>query len=241
METRIIRHYPQFKSLIKIIEYPNRTNINDVNTIKELSKDKHYNDDYIKWISGINYESKTKNKIKIGGKIHTKLGEKFLLKHIANYTKSYTGEKIYYCYNNKDILFSDIDDIDWDNYLLETEQIYNEINNENEIINEKNKKVIEYNDKVAEVIEQINKLKKWEQCIEFEGINYGIPHIYDDTHRENDCFGLIKEDYYEGCTCHCCEDWGGCNNPTGTQYYKCEKCDYKYSKSINYSKNYKGK
>jgi hypothetical protein len=21
---------------------------------------------------------------------------------------------------------------------------------------------------------------------------------------------------------------GGCSNPTGTQYYKCEKCDYKY-------------
>ena len=34
---------------------------------------------------------------------------------------------------------------------------------------------------------------------------------------------------------------GGCSNPTGTQYYKCEKCDYKYGESINYSKNYKGK
>jgi hypothetical protein len=43
---------------------------------------------------------------------------------------------------------------------------------------------------------------------------------------------------------------GGCSNPTGTQYYKCEKCDYKYGgekcgNSIIINKktgyNYKGK
>lgn len=33
------------------------------------------------------------------------------------------------------------------------------------------------------------------------------------------------------CKCHCCEDWDGSSNPIGTQYYKCNKCEYEYSDS----------
>jgi len=94
---------------------------------------------------------------------------------------------------------------------------------------------------VYEIICKIKLLEKWEEYILFEGTKYGIPYVYKNTHRENNCLGLIIEDYYERCSCHCCEDWGGCSNPTGTQYYKCKKCNYKYGKSRHYSKNYKGK
>jgi hypothetical protein len=81
----------------------------------------------------------------------------------------------------------------------------------------------------------------WNDYIIFEEKKYGIPHIYKNIHRENNCFGLIQEDYYVSCECHCCTDWGGCSNPTGTQYYKCSKCNYTYSEIKNNLKNYKGK
>jgi hypothetical protein len=241
METYIIRHYPNYKSLIKNIEYPNRTNKNDVELIRILSTNKDYNDDYKKWLSGINYESKTKNKIKIGGNLHVKLGKKFILNHIVNHTKYNTYDLTYYSYNYEDILFKDVDNIDWDIYFLETEQIYDNIDNENKNINENNEKVIEYNNRVNEAIKNINLLEEFNQYVVFEGIKYGIPNVYNNVHREDNCFGLIEKYYYESCTCHCCEYWGGCSNPTGIQYYKCKKCDYKYSETINYSKNYKGK
>jgi len=48
------------------------------------------------------------------------------------------------------------------------------------------------------------------------------------VHRENNCFGSIMKDYHEECTCHNCENWTRCGSG-GTQYYKCDKCDYKYS------------
>ena len=229
MENNIIRHYPYCKSQIKNIEYPNRTNIINVNIIKELTKDKDYNDDYIKWISGINYKSKTKNKIKIGGNLHIKLGHKFILQHIINYRKYCVGDLNYYSYSNNNILFNHIDSIDWDTYFLETEQIYNNINNENMIINENNKKVIEYNNNINEVIKKINKLENWDEFIEFQEKKYGISYIYNNIHRENNCFGLIKKDYYKECSCSTCENWNGCNRG-GTQYYKCENCDYTYFK-----------
>jgi hypothetical protein len=230
MEKPIIRHYPTYISKIQNIEYPNRTNKKIVDTFKVLLTDKEYNDNYKKWLSGINYETKSKNKIKIGGYLHIKLGEKFILKHIVNYTDYRNGDLSRYSYNTIDILFKDINSINWDSYFLETEQIYNDINQENYIINKNNHKIIEYNNKIDDVIRNINLLEKWEQYILFEEMPYGIPYMYKDIHRENNCFGLIKEDYYVSCRCHRCEDWGGCSDPTGTQYYKCEKCDYKYSK-----------
>ena len=170
-------------------------------------------ENYEKWKIGINH--KTNRKIKIGGKTHEQLGyENFYIKRGTTYSYSY-------------VLFTDLDGIKIELYIEETEKIKKEIE--------------DYNSKVYEIICKINLLEKWEEYILFEGIKYGIPYVYNDIHRENNCFGLITEDYYKGCSCHCCEDWGGCSNPTGTQYYKCEKCDYKYGESSNYSKNYKGK
>lgn len=94
------------------------------------------------------------------------------------------------------------------------------------LLMKKNKNIIEYNDEIDRLVNQINKLEKQEDFIEFERINYGIPYIYNSIHRENNCFGLIIEDYYRDCGCNRCESWSGCGS-RGTQYYKCEKCDYK--------------
>lgn len=228
MESYIIRHFPYYKSITKNIEYPNRTNKNDVDNIKIWSKNEKYINDYKKWTLSINYESKTKNKIKIGGNLHIKLGKKFILKHIVNYTRYYINKSSYYSYNYQDILFKDIDIINWDNYFLETELIYNNIDIENNIINENNKKILEYNNNVNEVIKNIQLLETWEQYVQFEENKYGISCIYNNIHRENNCFGLIKEYcQYKTCQCSSCENWSGCNNPIKKHYYyKCEKCDY---------------
>lgn len=135
MENNIIRYYPNKKQIFNNIDYPKRTSINDVNKIKELSTDKKYNDDYIKQKSGKNYESK--NKIKIGGNLHTRLEEKFILNFIVDHSNFTLGNYTYYLNNFKQILFSDVDSVDWDKYFLETKRIYSEIKNQNEIINEK--------------------------------------------------------------------------------------------------------
>jgi hypothetical protein len=169
-------------------------------------------ENYKKWKIGINH--RTNRKIQIGGKLHKELEREFYIQHITSHGYSY-------------ILFTKLDGINIQLYIEETEKIKKEIE--------------DYNSKVYDIICKINLLEKWEEYILFEGTKYGIPYVYENIHRENNCLGLITEDYYKGCSCHCCEDWGGCSNPIGTQYYKCEKCDYKYGESSNYSKNYKGK
>ena len=118
-----------------------------------------------------------------------------------------------FAYGYSYVLFTKLDGINIELYIEETEKIKKEIE--------------DYNSKIDDIICKINLLEKWEEYILFEGTKYGIPYVYENIHRENYCLGLITEDYYEGCSCHCCEDWGGCSNPSGTQYYKCVKCDYK--------------
>jgi len=207
MEDNIIRKYPTIKDESL---YKNRYNKEDFEKYKEITKSI---ENYEKWKMGINY--KTNRKLKIGGKTHRQFGyENFYIKHGTTYSYSY-------------ILFTDLDGINNELYLQETEKLKKEIE--------------DYNLRVYDVINRINLLEKWEEYIVFEGIKYGIPCVYNDIHRGNNCFGLLIEDEYKVCSCHLCEDWGGCSNPSGTQYYKCKNCDYKYSKSINYSKNYKGK
>jgi hypothetical protein len=158
MENNIIRSYPLIKSNINLIQYPIRTNIEDVNNIKELLRNKEFNKNYIKWKSGINYESKSNNKITIGGKLHMKLGKKFTFKHILNYKKNIENT-IQYFYTYEYIKFDNINKINWDLYNLETNQIYNEIDNENIVIHEKNKEIYEYNNNVNKTIENINALE----------------------------------------------------------------------------------
>lgn len=231
----IIRRYPSYKNENNIIEYPNRTKIHDVNNMKELSKNKNYIDDYQKWNNGINYEKK--NKIKIGGNLHDKLGKNFILKHIVNFTKhnNYVND-IDYIYKYEYVLFTDIHNVNWDEYFLETQKIYEEINKQNEPIIEYNNNVIEYNKEIDKIIKEINKLEKWEEFVIFEEEKYGINDIYNNIHRENNCFGNIISDYIEretsiNCQCSSCENWGGCSRTINIiQYYKCDNCNYTYNK-----------
>jgi hypothetical protein len=235
MEDYIIRDYPKYKSQIKKIQisYPCITNKSKVDELKILLKDDKYNNDYKLWKSGRNYNSKSKNKININGKLYNELGKKFILIHIANYKLFYNSDSsIYYTYEYQYILFKNIYNIDWNDYFLKTKNIYNEIKNEidekNKIIDENNKKIIDYNNKVDEIIKKINLLEKWDQYIIFNDVKYGISKIYNNIHRENDCFGIIKFNYHKPCECSTCENWRGCGDP-GTDYFKCEKCDYSFS------------
>ena len=202
MEDNIMRKYPQIKDERF---YKNRYKKEDFEKYKEIIKSI---ENYDKWKIGINY--KTNRKIKIGGETHKELGYKNF------YIKQYRSENTY-----SYIVFTELDGINIELYLQETEKL--------------KKETQDYNSKIYDIICKINLLENWEQYIVFEGIKYGIPYVYKDIHRENNCFGIIKKDYYESCSCHCCEYWGGCSDRTGNQYYKCEKCNYNYSELINHN------
>ena len=77
----IERHYPserQEKS------YPERYNNALFERLNEINADKKLQNDYKKWKDGINY--KTNRKIKIGGKIHRELKQKFMISYSHNYS-----------------------------------------------------------------------------------------------------------------------------------------------------------
>lgn len=144
----------------------------------------------------------TNRKIKIGGRTHYQLGYK----------------DFYIPFNNGYILFTELDHIDIELYQKETDRLKKEID--------------AYNSIVREVITKINLLERWEQYIIFEGKKYGIPHVHNRIHKQNNCFGKIEKDYWESCKCHLCEDWNGCNSREGTMHYKCLSCNYKYSETF---------
>jgi len=218
--------------------YPERYDNSVFEKLNEMNGDIELQNDYKKWKDGINY--KTNRKIKIDGKIHRELKQKFMINYSHNYSLGsqmrYDKPHQYLMLNveTSSVLFEKLNNINSQEYLQETEKINNEIDVENAAIKD-------YNNLVDSIIEKIQKLEGWNEFIVFEGKKYGIPYVYENIHRENNCLGLVTEDYYKGCSCHCCEDWGGCSNPFGTQYYKCVKCDYKYGKYSSSSKNYKGK
>jgi len=154
---------------------------------------------------------RTNRKIKIGGWTHQQIEYECFYIHHAR----------------SSFLFTTLDGVDQDSYMDETTEMKQTID--------------AYNAKVHEAIRAINALKRWEDYIVFDGNKYGIPPVLANIHREKDCMGVVAEMDYESCRCHSCTDWGGCSNPTGTQYYACEKCGYKYSTARSFSKNYKGK
>jgi len=197
MEENIIRGYPKFK---EETVFTSRYDKKEFEKYNEIIKSDEKMINYNKWKIGINFI--TKRKIKIGGKTHYDLGYKHFSIH--------SNRGGYY-------LFTNLDGINSELYIQETEKI--------------KKEIIDYNLKISNIISKIESLNKWEDYIKFEGLKYGISSVHGQIHRENNCFGLIKLYDSEGCTCHSCEDWGGCSNPVGTNYYKCEKCDYKYKTS----------
>lgn len=195
---KIERQYPTKK---REKTYPERYDNSVFEKLNEMNGDTELQNDYKKWKDGINY--KTNRKIKIDGKIHRELKQKFM---------------IYTCGG---VLFDTLNSINAYEYLQETKKNINEIDIENAIIKD-------YNKLVDSIIEKIQKLERWNDFIEFEGKCYGITNkVLNNIHRENDCFGEMvftrKETAYTSNGRPFClyED-------TETTYsiYKCSKCNY---------------
>lgn len=200
---KVERQYPT-KKLEKT--YPRRYDNSVFEKLNEMNTDTELQNDYKKWKDGINY--KTNRKIKIGGKIHEKLKQKFMI---------------------GGILFEDLINITADDYLQETKKINNEIDAENIII--KN-----YNKSVDSIIEKIQKLEKWNDFIEFEGKCYGITSkVLNNIHIENNCLGemiFTRKDIE-----YTFNDRPFCNyddKKTIYSIYKCSKCNYE-NRMVEYS------
>jgi len=189
----IIHMYPNKKSTE---QYTSRFTQEHFNEHTRISKSR---DNFEKWKSGVNF--KTNRKIKIGGKLHETIKyDNFII-----------------LVDDQFILFNELDNINCDLYLDETQKI--------------KKNVHEHNQLVDIMIIKINSLKYWNDYVEFNGIKYGIPIVHNNIHRSNDCFGNIVKDYHESCKCSTCEFWTGCGN-MGTQYYACDKCNYTYHEKL---------
>lgn len=109
-------------------------------------------------------------------------------------------------------------------YLEESVQINKEWEQkkiaELEAIDQYNMEVEAYNAEVNVVIDKIRKLKKWDEFIEFKGVKYGLPPRV--GHLTPDCDGQVFTKTIL-CTCHRCEDWGGCGSSNATESL-CSKC-----------------
>jgi len=207
----IIRIYPIYKELI---EFPFRFKAEHFDKYNELLNNETLQINFKKWNNGINY--KTNRKIKINGEIHRELKNIFIIN----------------C-GKKNVLFDEFNGIDYEPYLLETKNMYADIDN-------KNKEIKKYNNIIDDIIEKINELDNWDKFVEFNSKKYGMPIVSKNIHNENNCNGEFIKDKYERCECSSCENWGGCNEPA-IQYYKCSNCSYKISESIKRHYNYKGK
>jgi len=198
---KIERYYPPKKTEKP---YPPRYNKSAFEKCSEMITNTELLDYYNKWKSGINY--KTNRKIKVGGKIHTELKEKFMIGPPFNY---------------RSVLFADLADISECDYLQETEYINNQIDTENASIKE-------HNASVDSVIEKIKKLEGWNEFIDFEGKKYGITRkVSNNIHRENDCFGEMVFDRNE--TIHYLNDKPFCHHDDKSitnSIYRCCKCGY---------------
>lgn len=176
----------QYKSEKPII-IENRLTEEDFNKYNEISIDPGY----LKLCAGIN--PLTGKKIKIGGDTYNRV--------LKNYTIK----------NCKPFVIADIVVLD---YLNETKKIiednikYNEthgynIKQYNDLVDIVNAKYAKYNEECLVVIEKIKKLETWDSFVEFNGLKYGIPAIYENIHRGNDCMGTISKDN-KLCTCFEC-------------------------------------
>ena len=176
-----------------------------------MNGDIELQNDYKKWKDGINYE--TNRKIKIDGKIHRELKQKFMINYSHNYS---FGSQM-----RSSVLFEKLNNINSHKYLQETEKINNEIDVENAVIKD-------YNKLVESIIEKIQKLEGWNEFIVFEGKKYGLIHkIKNNIHIENNCLGEMIFTYEE--TEYTFNDRPFCNyddKETTYSIYKCSKCIY---------------
>jgi hypothetical protein len=209
----ICRHFPVCD--IKPLQYKLEKPTIFESRLNKSDFDKYNNEiavdpGYLKLCTGVN--PLTNKKIKIGGDTYNRV--------LKNYTiKNYKPSVI------KAIIMSE--------YLDETDRMisdniaYNEINGYktkqyNELVDIVNAKYTKYNEECIFVIEKIKKLETWDSFIEFNGLKYGIPSIYENIHRENDCMGIISKEY-DLCKCFECTHTGSCLEPIKC-VIKCSKC-----------------
>lgn len=212
-QPKIERIYPRKK---QEKEYPRRYDKSVFEKFNEMKTDTGLQNDYKKWKDGINY--KTNRKITIGGKIHRELQQKFMI----SYSIFPFGNEYGYS-THESVLFEDLNNINPNEYLQETNKINNEIDDENYAIKQ-------YNKLIDSTIEKIIKLKNWNEFIEFEGKRYGLTNeIINNIHIEKNCFGkmiFIRED-----TIYIIRDRPFCNYSDGEKkyfIYKCDRCNYEH-------------
>jgi hypothetical protein len=192
MENNITRTYPSLKDE----ELYNRYTKENFEKYEEIKKSI---ENYEKWKNGINYE--TNKKIKIGGEKHVKMGYKnfYIMRRKTFYNYEY-------------VLFTELNGINIEKYIEDTE------------------KLEKYNKKVEELIDKINKLEKWNDYVEFEEIKYGIQKIYNNIHYENDCGGNIIKTEIRVRECRECSGTTSFKEPCACVYktkIECIKCGYK--------------
>lgn len=193
------------------LTYPKRYTLDVFEKFNEMKHSVELKNDYEKWENGINYN--TNRKIKIGGEIYNDLMQKFM---------------IHYCYNSNiasSVLFTDLCNINANEYLQETKHIENEIDQQNNSIKS-------YNKRIDITIDKIQQLDKWGHFVLFEGKKYGLTSkIVNYVHRENDCFGKMLYLKTNERECKGCRDgmpFNGRYTCTCSTYdiYKCNKCNY---------------
>lgn len=90
------------------------------------------------------------------------------------------------------------------------------------------------------IIDRIKRLEDWNDYVEYEGINYGLPHIIDGKHKYNNCNGNIielkNEKYYKECS-YCRNDRPFCTSyckcyTKEIYHVKCGKCNYEHKYEI---------
>ena len=194
---KIERYYPTKK---EIKSYPDRYSLLEFEGFDKMNTDTKLQKDYKKWKDGINY--KTDRKIKIGGKLHSELREKFMI-ILSETDGEYIGS----------VFFGDLTDINADEYLQETKNI-------NDYIDKRNASIQDYNKLVDEIISKIEKLNNWSEYIEFRGRKYGLTNtIKNNIHIENNCYG--KMIFTQKRT-----ETGFHNTKIIYSIYRCDKCDY---------------
>jgi|SaaInlV_165m_DNA_2_1040747.scaffolds.fasta_scaffold00065_21 hypothetical protein len=156
--------------------------------------------------SGVN--PKTNRKIKKGSKTHKTIIDDYTFNSAGRtYTRPYYLSEIREIYNNKK------------HYDQETQRLKQLYDSEEE-------RCFEYNEKVREARQKIDKLQKWEETVEFEGVYYGMPERKDNIHYRDNCLGEFECTGYEVIE-------GNCRPfmimpDTYRYHYRCKKCGYEY-------------
>ena len=107
-------------------------------------------------------------------------------------------------------------------YIEETRRLNKQWKHENDNIKK-------YNNTIILELREKQQLLKWNEFIIHNNKKYGCPHIIkinnECIHKTNDCNGLMILHEHIKCTCNACLIFiYGCGN-TGSDTYKCTKCD----------------